>query len=263
MAEQEASLEIVTSGVVEPGSNFLAATLPLDRNPAAVYLATLRPVGRRGMQHALNLVAEIASNGNLKHTALTLPWHQLRYQHTAAIAATLVERGYRPATVNQALSGLRSVLYHAWKLGLMESEDYQRARDVKNRKAETLPRGRALDKEELRTIIKHCQAENSPAGTRDTALIGVMYGTGLRRSEVVKLELRDYNPRNGALTIRGAKGGKDRVVYVKGGAAKSLAVWLKLRGEGAGPLFCPVHKSGKVRVKTMTDQAIMKILKKR
>jgi site-specific recombinase XerD len=261
MSEQLASFEIITTNVTENDS---LAAAPLDQNPAAVYLATLRPVGRRGMLRALNLIAEIASDGSgLKQTALTLAWHHLRYQHTAAIAAALVERGYRPATVNQALSGLRSVLYHAWKLGLMESEDYQRARDVKNRKAETLPRGRALDKEELKTIIKHCQTENSPAGTRDTALIGVMYGTGLRRSEVVKLELKDYNPKNGALTIRGAKGGKDRLVYVKGGAAKALAGWLLLRGEGAGPLFCPVHKSGKIRVESMTDQAIMKILKKR
>ncbi|NWJ45701.1 MAG: tyrosine-type recombinase/integrase [Chloroflexi bacterium] len=249
------SVEIVSVNQEETNS------LPLDQNPAAVYLATLRPVGRRGMLRALTLIAEVVSGG--KQTALTLPWHKLRYQHTAAIAPVLVERGYRPATVNQALSGLRSVLYHAWKLGLMESEDYQRARDVKNRRGETLPRGRALDKDELKALIKTCQAEKTPGGLRDAALIGLMYGTGLRRSEVVKLELKDYNPATGALTIRGAKGGKDRLVYVKGGAAKSLAVWLEQRGDTAGALFCPVHKSGKVRVEIMTDQSVMKILKKR
>lgn len=256
---QAVKIEIIPAG--EGKTNSLAAVTPLDQNPAAVYLATLRPVGRRGMLRALNLIAEIASGG--KQTALTLPWQQLRYQHTAAIAAALVERGYRPATVNQALSGLRSVLYHAWKLGIMESEDYQRARDVKNKRAETLPRGRALAKDELKTLITNCQSENSPADTRDAALIGVMYGTGLRRSEVVKLELKDYKPLTGALTIRGAKGGKDRIVYVKGGAAKTLTGWLLLRSDRVGALFCPVHKSGKVRIERMTDQAILKILKKR
>lgn len=259
MIQGQEAVDIITTNENEGNSLVVAASL--DQNPAAVYLATLRPVGRRGMLRALNLIAEIASGG--RQTALTLPWHQLRYQHTAAIASALVERGYRPATVNQALSGLRSVLYHAWKLGLMESEDYQRARDVKNRRAETLPRGRALAKDELKTLIKNCQSENSPAGTRDAALIGLMYGTGLRRSEVVKLQLKDYNRKSGALTIRGAKGGKDRLVYVKGGAAKALGGWLTLRGEVAGSLFCPVHKTGKIRVEQMTDQAIMKILKKR
>jgi site-specific recombinase XerD len=38
---------------------------------------------------------------------------------------------------------------------------------------------------------------------------------------------------------------------------------LEQRGDKSGALFCPVHKSGKVRVEVMTDQAIMKILKKR
>ncbi len=256
---QEVKVEVIPA--VGSENKSLAAITPLDQNPAAVYLATLRPVGRRGMLRALNLIAEIASGG--RQTALTLQWQQLRYQHTAAIASALVERGYRPATVNQALSGLRSVLYHAWKLGLMESEDYQRARDVKNKRAETLPRGRALAKDELKILIKNCQSENSPAGTRDAALIGVMYGTGMRRSEVVKLELKNYNSKTGALTIRGAKGGKDRLVYVKGGAAKSLVSWLALRGEVAGSLFCPIHKSGKIRIEQMTDQAVMKILKKR
>jgi integrase/recombinase XerD len=252
-------VQIISTNEVEGDS--LASIVALDQNPAAVYLATLRPVGRRGMLRALNLIAEIASNG--KQTALTFAWQELRYQHTAAIASALVERGYRPATVNQALSGLRSVLYHAWKLGLMSSEAYQRAKDVKNRRAETLPRGRALAKAELTNLIKTCQAENTPAGTRDAALIGVMYGTGLRRSEVVKLELKDYNSNTGALTIRGAKGGKDRIVYVKGGAAKALAGWLSLRRDEAGVLFCPIHKSGKIRIVPMTDQSVMKILKKR
>ncbi|NWJ47577.1 MAG: hypothetical protein HXX08_17100 [Chloroflexi bacterium] len=52
-------------------------------------------------------------------------------------------------------------------------------------------------------------------------------------------------------------------MYVKGGAAKSLAVWLGQRGDTAGALFCPLHKSGKVRVEIMTDQSVMKVLKKR
>ncbi|MEI7556374.1 tyrosine-type recombinase/integrase [Candidatus Chlorohelix sp.] len=260
MAEEKVAQigEIVPANQGETNSSGM---LSLDQNPAAVYLATLRPVGRRGMLRALNLIAEIASGG--KQNALTLPWHKLRYQHTAALAPALVGRGYRPATVNQALSGLRSVLYHAWKLGLMESEDYQRARDVKNQRNETLPRGRALRKKELIALIKTCQEEKSSGGIRDAALVGLLYGTGLRRSEVVKLELKDYDPTTSALTIRGAKGGKDRLVYVKGGAAKALAIWLARRGDGVGAIFCPVHKSGKVRVEFMTDQSIMKILKKR
>jgi hypothetical protein len=123
---------------------------PLDQNPAAVYLATLRPSGQRSMTRALTKVAEVASSG--RHTAFTLPWHLLRYQHTAAIASILQEQ-YRPATVNQMLSGLRSVLTHAENLGLMSAEDYRRAVKIKSVKAETLPRGRALKPGEMIALI--------------------------------------------------------------------------------------------------------------
>ena len=71
---QEVEIEIIPAG--DAGNNMLAAVTPLDQNPAAVYLATLRPVGRRGMLRALTLIAEIASGG--KQSALTLQWQQLR-----------------------------------------------------------------------------------------------------------------------------------------------------------------------------------------
>jgi hypothetical protein len=48
------------------------------------------------MHRALDLIAEIVSTGH--HNALTFPWAGLRFQHTAAIAPALVDKGYRPAT---------------------------------------------------------------------------------------------------------------------------------------------------------------------
>ena len=76
--------------------------LPLDQNPAAVYLATLRPTGRRSMLHALNVIAKLLSDEQQhQHTSFTLPWATLRYQHSAAVPAVLTER-YRPADDKQA-----------------------------------------------------------------------------------------------------------------------------------------------------------------
>src|SRR5690348_10512226 len=101
-----------------------ASTLPLDQNPAAVYLSTLRPKGRRAMLHGLNVIAGLLRE---KSDALNFPWHQLRYQHTTAVVAALVEKGYRPASINMMLSGLRGVLNAAETLELMSAEDCRRA----------------------------------------------------------------------------------------------------------------------------------------
>lgn len=231
-----------------------------DQNPALVYLATLRPSGRRGMRHALNVMAEIASNG--QHQAETFPWPLLRYQHTAAIATALTQR-YRPATVNQALCALRGVLYQAWKLGQISTEDYNRARDVKSVRSETLPRGRALGSGELAALMNACALDQTPAGARDAALIGTLYSAGLRRSEVVKLNLDGYNREDGSLTVRGGKGGKDRLCYLGASAETALADWLHLRGPEPGALFCPINKGGRVIPAGLTAQAVLGILQKR
>ncbi|HEX2913499.1 MAG TPA: tyrosine-type recombinase/integrase [Chloroflexia bacterium] len=235
----------------------------LDRNPAAVYLSTLRPSGRRSMQHHLNTIARMLSGG--REDAFSLAWQELRYQHTAAVRTKLEESHYKPSTANTALKALRGVLKQAWKLGLMEAEDYRRAADVKLIKSETLPRGRALLRGEIIAILDTCAADTGPAGARDAAIFAVLYAAGLRRSEVVKLTLADYDHESGALTIRAGKGNKDRVVYLGAdGAGQALEDWLTLRGTESGLLFCPVNKAGRIVLgQTMTDQAVLKLLKKR
>jgi site-specific recombinase XerD len=51
----------------------------------------------------------------------------------------------------------------------------------------------------------------------------------LRRSESVGLDLSDYNVETGELTIRGAKGRKDRLAYATNGSAcRSETGWLRV-----------------------------------
>jgi site-specific recombinase XerD len=241
-----------------------ASSLPLDQNPAAVYLSTLRPKGRRAMLHGLNVIAGLLRE---KSEALNFPWHQLRYQHTTAVVAALVEKGYRPASINMMLSGLRGVLNAAETLELMSAEDCRRACKVKNVRNDTLPKGRALATGEMNALLGACSQDQSRAGLRDAALVAVLYSGGLRRSEVVALDLSDFNQETAALTVRGGKGGKDRLVYLSGsegsGAEAAVKDWLLVRGDKAGPLFCPVNKGDNLMFRRMTDQAVLGILKKR
>ena len=136
-----------------------------------------------------------------------LPWHHLGYQHTQALRAALAAR-YSPATANRHLAALRGVLREAWRLGLMSAEDLQRAIDLPAVRGERLPRGRSLTRGELRALFESCRG-GCPADARDAALMGVLYAAGLRRAEVVALEVSDYDPETGALIVRG-KGNKER-----------------------------------------------------
>jgi site-specific recombinase XerD len=184
-----------------------------------------------------------------------LPWERLDYRHVAAVRAWLADR-FAPATVNRHLSALRGVLRECWRLGLMPAETYERARDVQGVRGSRLPAGRSLDQGELASLFRVCADELNPAAAiRDAALLAVLYVTGARRSEVVALDLEDYEPDSGQIRIRG-KGNKERTGYVLDRAASLLDRWLRLRGPAPGPLFCPVTKGGHVVLRRMTDQAV-------
>ena len=238
-----------------------AGESPLDRNPAAVYLASLAEGSRRGQLQALNTMAGILTGG--VSAAESMNWAALRYQHTAALRARLME-GYKPATVNKFLSALRSVLKASWQLGLMTIEDYQRAADLKSVKGTTLPTGRELSSGEILALMSACEHDLTPAGVKDAAIIGMMYSAGLRRDEVINLTLASYDLKNGKLVIQG-KGAKERTAYLTNGAADALADWLNLRGSAAGPLFLAINKGGNLdlEAKQLTPQAIYNMLARR
>jgi site-specific recombinase XerD len=229
-----------------------------DRHPVAVYLARLAPGSRRSQRGALETMASLLTTGRIGIEEL--PWHRLGYQHTQSLRAALAER-FSPATANRHLAALRGVLREAWRLGLMSAEDLQRAIDLPAVRGERLPRGRALSRGELRALFESCRS-GGPSDLRDAALIGVLYAAGLRRAEVVSLDVADYDPETGALIVRG-KGNKERIAYIDDGAAEAMGEWVKVRGDDPGPLFCPVSQIGEITVRRMSDQAVYAILQSR
>ena len=243
-----------------------------SENPALVYLARLTSEkSRRTMRGHLGRIAGLLTQGACD--AESLPWGQLRYQHAQAVRARLAET-YAPATANTALAALRGVLKEAWQLGQMGAEECQRACSVKAVKAETLPAGRALTHEELGKLLS-CDSTSgvqttrnegscslSPIEVRDRALLALLYGCGLRRAEAVSLDLSDLNDAEGSLRVRG-KGRKERLAYASAGVMEALRAWVAVRGGEAGPLFCPVRKSGHVELKRLSDQSVYDVYRKR
>lgn len=247
---------------VHQGDLIIDARPTADRNPAMVYIASLpSDKSRRVQLHALNAIAGRMSSG--RSTAIDFPWQELKYQHVAAVRSALMET-YKPGTVNRMLSALRRVLKETWRLGYVSADEYQRAADVPNVKSETLPAGRSLGSGEIVALMGACSKDRSAAGVRDAAMIAALYGAGLRRAEIVGLELADYTAETGQFVIRG-KGRKERTAYLPEGAAAALADWLAVRGDDPGPLFCAISRAGKLQCKEagLTAQAVYNMLQKR
>jgi site-specific recombinase XerD len=106
---------------------------------------------------------------------------------------------------------LRGVLRECWRPGYVNVEEYQRATDLEPIRGSRLPRGRALQTGELEALFDDCASDRrSATATRDAALLALLYGSGVRRAELVALDLADHDRQAGALKIRG-NGNKQRL----------------------------------------------------
>jgi len=257
----------------EQERNLLAAAIPLDEtflpalsgnnvpvNPARAYLLSLNSQrSRQTMASFLGIVAKMLGAGS----ADTCNWGSIRRYHVMVITELLRDTGRGMATINTYLSALKGVAKEAWMLRLMDVESFQHIRAVPNLRGSRLPSGRALPPEEIRALFAVCEADRSCLGPRDAAMLAVILGCGLRRSEAVGLDLRDVVTHNRALRVLG-KGNKERLAYVPAGAWQQLQIWIdEVRGETPGPLFTRIRRFGDVTLNRLTDQAVYHILQVR
>jgi integrase len=115
----------------------------------------------------------------------------------------------RRATANRVLTYLKAALNHAWRAGLVASDNAWRR--VKPFKSVDLPVIRYLSYDEITRLLNAC-----PADFRD--LVHVALLTGCRYGELCRFKVADYNPDVATLTIRDAKSGQARHVTLTGEA---------------------------------------------
>jgi integrase/recombinase XerD len=235
------------------------AITKIERNPVLVYLASLRASGRRSMASRLATVANMF--GHVGDPA-QLQWPMLRFEHVEAIRSRLLEEGSAPASVNTTLCALRGVARAAWNLCQMSAEDYYRICRVRPARGVRLPSGRALTQGEITALMDACARDPTIAGARDAAIVAVLVGAGLRRGEIIALQINHWHSETRALKV-GGKGNKERFVYLSETAAGALSDWIRMRGPDEGPLFMPVRKDGAIQRRPMTDQAVYNVLSKR
>lgn len=164
-------------------------------------------------------------------------------QHAAGLAA---------GTLARRLSALRSLfdaaVRHDW-CGTNPADGITPPRQPKR-----LPR--TLPPEQTGMLM---QSTDASADVRDAALLGVMYGCGLRVSEAVGLDIGDVDLRTAELRVHG-KGGKQRVVPLADGVMRLLADYLQQRlqqdaGESAVFLNNRGHR--------LSPRSVQRMLKKR
>lgn len=85
---------------------------------------------------------------------------------------------------------------------------------------------RAIGEADVARLLE-APSGSTPLGQRDRALLELLYGSGLRLKECVRLDLVDLDLKAGTLLVRNGKGKRDRYVPVTGRARAALETYLQ------------------------------------
>ncbi len=138
-----------------------------------------------------------------------------------AFVSLLKDRGLSPASIERAVSALRS--FHSFLVREGLAEENPAGRIPLPKKPSRLPE--ALSIEDVERVLSQPFPEG-PRGLRDRAMLEALYGCGLRVSELVALDLSDFDLTEGFLKACG-KGGKERIVPLAGMAERAVSGYLE------------------------------------
>lgn len=189
----------------------------------------------------LNVIAEILTEQGVER------WATVESKHIRAMAAKSRSLGLQSASLAIRLSALRSFLDWQVQHGLLLANP---AKGIATpRSGRHLPKN--IDVDDIHQLLN--LTDNNPLTVRDRAMLEVMYGAGLRLSELVNLDCRQLALETGELWVIG-KGNRERRLPIGRTALTWLNAWLRLRA-----MFKPdtdavfLAKSGK-RISTRNVQ---------
>ncbi|WP_236185871.1 site-specific integrase [Pseudomonas protegens] len=236
-------------------------------NPLSLYLKRLAPSSQSTLRYVLQDAADRL--GYAEQNLEEVPWHLLQPEHVTALVATLREDGYAPNTSSLYVNALRGVMNEAWRASLISQDHLLKMRSVKAISGTRLARGRNLKRGLIHELMAVCACDPRPQGVRDAALIALLYGSGMRKSESVNLDLAQVDFSERSLQVL-AKGNRQLIKYAPTWAFDKLQAWLELRrrhlpaGLVDDPfLFNRIRRGGHITRERITKHAIYYIARQR
>ena len=194
---------------------------------------------RRDLQGSEDLIGDLAKASRADVQKLAAAWS-----------------GLAPSTVARKSSALRQFFGFAVDEG-WRGDDPSNALP-KPRARRPLPK--ILSHDDVDKLFNRAELEagsGKPAAVRQLALLELLYGSGLRASELVSLPVSSV-PRDAPLLTVMGKGGQARMVPVSERAKEAIALWMAVRGAPSGPAARFLFPS---RAKHLTRVRLYQMLK--
>lgn len=175
--------------------NFLAVEKNASNNTIQAYRNDLS-------QFEQFLARSVTSNGSA-------PWKGVNNEAVVRFVADLRDRSYKDATIARKVAAVKSFFGFLAAEGMVKADPTEQLKSPQVGK--TLPK--ALTPEEVDELLEQPARKNTLESRRDKAMLELLYGTGMRVTELVSLDLSHVSLESDPVTVRCVgKGDRERTL---------------------------------------------------
>ena len=239
---------------IQPNDRRRTLRLPdLDHSKLAVLNSLGSPGSRRVYEFALNqFIVWYCSEPRLAFNRIVVTRYRMY----------LESRGLAANTINQQLAAVRRLAHEAADARLLSPELAAGISRVKGVKQLGFRTGNWLSAEECSAVLSHANGTTLGA-KRDYAMLAVLFGCGLRRSELGGLEMNKVQMRQGhwAVVDLIGKGGHIRTVPIPTWVKAALDEWTAAAGIVEGRIFRAVARTDKLWGDGISQNVVWDVVK--
>jgi integrase/recombinase XerC len=152
--------------------------------------------------------------------------------------AHLMDRELAANTINRRLTALRSLVKLGRTLGVVSWTI-----EVQSVKADPYRDTRGPGRAGFRDMLDSLAKRKDPKSMRDRAILRCLFDLGLRRAEVLNLDLEDLDREAGTVAVLGKGRTSKMKLTLPPETKKALEAWIGVRGVAPGPLFCSMNRT--------------------
>ncbi len=180
----------------------------------------------------------------------------------SAWRVTLEERGLGSSSIIVRMSAIRKLAVEATDNGLLAPEIAAGIQRVKSAKSIGVRAGNWLTLKEAQALLNAPDIKTMK-GLRDRAIIAVLLGCGLRRSEVAALTMAHVQQRDGRWVILDlvSKHKRVRTVPMPTWVKVAIDVWTARAGVTDGHVFRPVHRGDELQGDRLSEKVVWQLLR--
>lgn len=225
----------------------------LEQSKSAVLNTLTSQSGQRTYDHAIDeFVQWYCSEPRLAFNRTVV----LRYR------IHLEQKQYAPGTINLRLAAVRRVAYEAADSSLLSPELAAGIRRVRGVRRLGVRVGNWLTAEQGKRLLQSSARDNL-RGKRNYAMLAMLVGCGVRRGELLSLNLNSLQLREEHWVIADliGKGGHIRTVPVPVWVKTAVDAWTEASGITEGRVFRAINKAGKIWGDGMTAKVLWEVVK--